>query len=1267
VALLIIVVGSSSSFGIILMTFRPDQTVLPVVQSDGHESSLATTLPMARNISANQSNSLHAFQLRADNLSVGSSSPVTKAFSNLTSARGNYLHDHDGATNGPLSDLGQIGSVPTIQQFPKVQSQAGSGESVSTVTSFVGLHYGYNGFLWNGAAPPDVQIAAGTSNVVEMVNLLGAVFTKQGSTVSTFSLASFFGTGSDYITDPKILYDTGSGRWFATLEDGSTESIHLAISASSDPTSNWYFYTIPEVHGYCPDQPILGISSDQVAISVNNYSSCSSETSSSFTGAEYWILEKSALLTGSYVYWEYFGPNTGLFSVHPVQSLSTTNTLYMVSTWAGGTNVVRLFVVTGVPPGTVNVQTTDIPINPTSFPANAAQLGTSNLVNVNDNRVLDARLYGQEIWLTFNDGCVPSGDTQVRTCARYVEIDTSTNSKVQDFTVGYPGLYYYYPALSIDTSGNMLTMFGYSSSSTYPSLAVSGQGTFDSPNSIEALQAAFQGSGFESEYCPTSGVCRYGDYFGAATDPASGNMVWLAGEYGTESGWSTFIEEVSLQSPGVATTIDLVPVGSSTPLSNSNEFTVSYTFGGVNKTTYDNGQPITVAADSGTYIWFSATASGSSANEKWVFDSQAPSVGIPAGTTSTLYYYDLLSEPASYTVVDGGSPPPPSIAFDTAPPTLPSQATILYYSQALTQSQQTIWALRGTTVSATGAIPGAPLEQWIPQTSSWSISQPNQVAAPILYYHQYQVSFDFVVNNGGTGYSPPTVAYSSFGTSQTTGISTPVWSDAGAYQFENELPGSSSVERWAAGTGGTGSIGFSGTYTAQYYHQFVLGLTYVIVGGGNPSPPELSMTNLGQSGSFIISGSPGVRSSVWIDAGSAYQLSPLLPGSTSSERWYGNGISGVASGYSTLTSTYYHQFYIDAAYVIEGGGNPSAPTLVFSAEGTPSSYQLTQSPSFMWIDDNHWGVASTLVGSTGTERWAASTDTNGTANSDAPISPHYYHQFAFVASYSTSDNSVAQPPAFTSAQFGSQISKILGGASTTYWVDDGASWGVNGLLGGSSSTERWTTRISTSGTVTSAQTLHFVFLHQFYVTIQTGQPSGGSLTPTGWYNATSSLQLTAKAAPGWQFESWSGTGQGAYSGNNNTQAIKVESPLVESATFYPGLIITNGGDGQVTYSWGTKQPTGVSGTTTIFVPVGTNVSLSANPSLLFVFGEYSGSVNSAKAEASMVVNTPASVSVTFNPNIPVIGGIVGIGVVGAAAFYFFRLRGRRPRLPPGPS
>jgi hypothetical protein len=53
-----------------------------------------------------------------------------------------------------------------------------------------------------------------------MVNVIGAVYLKSGVLNRTFDLHPFFNvTSSDYIGDPKVLFDAPSGRWFASVFD----------------------------------------------------------------------------------------------------------------------------------------------------------------------------------------------------------------------------------------------------------------------------------------------------------------------------------------------------------------------------------------------------------------------------------------------------------------------------------------------------------------------------------------------------------------------------------------------------------------------------------------------------------------------------------------------------------------------------------------------------------------------------------------------------------------------------------------------------------------------------------------------------------------------------------------------------------------------------------------------------------------------------------------------------------------------------------------
>src|SRR5207244_4627464 len=82
---------------------------------------------------------------------------------------------------------------------------------------------------------------------------------------------------------------------------------------------------------------------------------------------------------------------------------------------------------------------------------------------------------------------------------------------------------------------------GNSACSDYPELRVATRSVHDPPNTIGASQVIRVGEGPETSGCPNNSLCRYGDYFGASQDPSEPGIVWVAGEYGTATGWATFI------------------------------------------------------------------------------------------------------------------------------------------------------------------------------------------------------------------------------------------------------------------------------------------------------------------------------------------------------------------------------------------------------------------------------------------------------------------------------------------------------------------------------------------------------------------------------------------------------------------------------------------------------------------------------------------------------------------------------------------------------
>ena len=72
----------------------------------------------------------------------------------------------------------------------------------------------------NQGVPPDAQIATGPNHVVEAINFELKVYNKQGTLIQTSGLAFFFNfPGGDAISDPSIMFDVLSGRWFASMFD----------------------------------------------------------------------------------------------------------------------------------------------------------------------------------------------------------------------------------------------------------------------------------------------------------------------------------------------------------------------------------------------------------------------------------------------------------------------------------------------------------------------------------------------------------------------------------------------------------------------------------------------------------------------------------------------------------------------------------------------------------------------------------------------------------------------------------------------------------------------------------------------------------------------------------------------------------------------------------------------------------------------------------------------------------------------------------------
>jgi hypothetical protein len=146
--------------------------------------------------------------------------------------------------------------------------------------------------------PPDQALAVSSTQVLEAVNDVVAVYSKNGGLLAgPISLNTFFKLApaklhgqqvyGPFVTDPRALYDGDTRRWFVSAlmieTDSSTgdflphSEVLLAVSDTNDATGSFTQYAIDVTDSDsadCPcvgDQPLLGINKDGVYITTDQF------------------------------------------------------------------------------------------------------------------------------------------------------------------------------------------------------------------------------------------------------------------------------------------------------------------------------------------------------------------------------------------------------------------------------------------------------------------------------------------------------------------------------------------------------------------------------------------------------------------------------------------------------------------------------------------------------------------------------------------------------------------------------------------------------------------------------------------------------------------------------------------------------------------------------------------------------------------------------------------------------------------------------------
>ncbi len=413
--------------------------------------------------------------------------------------------------------------------------------------------------------PPDPQIAVGPSHVLEMVNQEGRVTARDGTNATTFDLPAFFSVQTGWsASDPKVIYDPASARFFATYwsaidnASGTDHSeLYVAVSTTSNPLNTWDEYVIPFDNDE-PDYPGLGITDDKVTISFNRFNI----NTSAFVGVQTYVLQKSDLVSGALsVQEQHTAPDNTHFTFRPAHALSSTTTEYMVADDPGTSTQLHIWTITGTP-AAANVVFTDVAdpvVGAINAAPDAAQSGSTRLISTGGNRVLETIWRANKLWIAATGACSwnTQGDSVKRSCLRLIEYDTSAAGVTQDITFGAPLTFYYFPAIRTDSSGNLTVVFTRSSGTLFAEAAVAGRLATDAPNSMAGSTLLKAG---ERTYSPAllgnEPPYRWGDYLGAAVDPADPTVIWVVGEYAKTDAseqWGTYIGSFQYAPPATAT------------------------------------------------------------------------------------------------------------------------------------------------------------------------------------------------------------------------------------------------------------------------------------------------------------------------------------------------------------------------------------------------------------------------------------------------------------------------------------------------------------------------------------------------------------------------------------------------------------------------------------------------------------------------------------------------------------------------------------------
>jgi len=465
----------------------------------------------------------------------------------------------------------KVAPVPSeeIGSDPVLQSSAGTADEDGPLQNFDGLGVQENLDVTPrtiGFAPPDPNVAVGENYVVQMVNLIFAVYNKDGSQAMSplpgNAVWDGFGGPCEFNNDgdPIVLYDEEAERWvlsqFAIAQPNFRECV--AVSKTSDPTGEYYRYAfeMPEFN----DFPKLGVG-------LNSYTYTYVEFTSEREGPVVGAFERDAMLNGQNARKVLFGPATDFSNVtflpadidgsRPASGtpnfyagLDVNNDRIILCKtevdWSNPDNAIFEEV------ATLDVQNFDADLCDGGVPGREDCIPQPNGVKLDAlsdrlNHRLQLRDRGGHLAMVANHTVDVNDADQAG--VRWYELrrpDGGSWSIHQQGTYApSDGLSRWMGSIAMNQNGRIGLIYTVSSENKDPSIRYTGRRPSDPLGQMTAEETSVVSGSRSQEGGVGSSQVRWGDYASLVIDPTDGATFWGTHQYGRDGepdpGWDTRI------------------------------------------------------------------------------------------------------------------------------------------------------------------------------------------------------------------------------------------------------------------------------------------------------------------------------------------------------------------------------------------------------------------------------------------------------------------------------------------------------------------------------------------------------------------------------------------------------------------------------------------------------------------------------------------------------------------------------------------------------